>query len=222
MPVQNNIFTTKTILTAWCKTGIHPLNSKVFTDIDFVPSHMTFICSHAPLSYPTTTVLEFFDIPLSDNLDYMNSLPSHLDNSDNDSSSSNSSDFSQAIDNSSKSCVATSKSIAEDEGIELEASGYANSSGVYVFDWQYCCILTRLQTLIMIQLHGKSSKTSSKIHTLCSPRPRNAFNSIFKTDTYMVIRGQHFTLYLQSAEMMQPQHLLLLKISSVTQWIPPQ
>ena len=82
-------------------------------------------------------MLEFFDIPSSDDLDYMSPQNSHSNNSDNASESSESTksldSSSRAIDN-----LATSKNVAGDESIRSEASrlfeSHTSSSGACGFD----------------------------------------------------------------------------------------
>jgi hypothetical protein len=53
MKARNASFKSETILQAWRKAGIRPINLTIFTEADFAPSYSTSINMHAPESFPS-------------------------------------------------------------------------------------------------------------------------------------------------------------------------
>ncbi|KZP12807.1 DDE-domain-containing protein, partial [Athelia psychrophila] len=52
MLARNEAFKPETILQAWRRSGIRPIDPGFFTDIDYAPSHYTSTIAHLPASFP--------------------------------------------------------------------------------------------------------------------------------------------------------------------------
>jgi hypothetical protein len=61
MAIRRASFKKETILQAWRKSGIRPLNPDIFTDDDYAPSIPTSTAAHVPSSYPTRSENNIFD-----------------------------------------------------------------------------------------------------------------------------------------------------------------
>lgn len=61
MGVRNQTFKATTIISAFKKSGIRPLNPAAFTDQDYAPSISTSTEAHVPSSYPTPILPELID-----------------------------------------------------------------------------------------------------------------------------------------------------------------
>lgn len=84
LTVRSMTFQTQTIIAAWAKTGIRPLNPSIFTHEDFAPSSDTSIKDHLPPSFPTA-MPDFPDLS-SDDFDWHPSM-ANVDGNDSSSDS---------------------------------------------------------------------------------------------------------------------------------------
>lgn len=84
LDVRSAGFQAQTILAAWAKSGIRPINPSIFTLDDFAPSADTSTESHLPPSFPTTTP-SFPDLS-SDDFEWHPSMT--LNNDDDENSES--------------------------------------------------------------------------------------------------------------------------------------
>jgi len=100
MAIRKATFKSTTVLQAFKKSGIKPLNPDVFTDYDFAPSVPTSTAAHVPTSYPTTrlSALPVEDEESEGSAEESDSSDEDYNDSDGDSESESDSDSSTSSD----------------------------------------------------------------------------------------------------------------------------
>jgi hypothetical protein len=94
MAAQKLAFLPETIMKAWARCGICPLNPKIFSDADFVSSTSTSTKGHVPTSYPAEFYGKESDLDRDENEDEdahggdMCNEDRELDDNDDDGSNS--------------------------------------------------------------------------------------------------------------------------------------
>ena len=83
MAARSDAFKESTILQAWRKAGIKPLNPNIFTSRDYAPSTLTSVSDQLPPSVPDQLPAEYlppnWDVPSSDDPDFDPEAPAPPD-----------------------------------------------------------------------------------------------------------------------------------------------
>jgi hypothetical protein len=104
MEIQCTTFKPNTILQAFKKSGIKPLNPNIFSDYDFAPSIATSTAVHVPFSFP---ISRLFAMPTSDvfgELDNESAVKSEDDDDNDYNKSDESSDLDASSSDSDNNC----------------------------------------------------------------------------------------------------------------------